>query len=120
MWNWTTLRDLRPGAVFVTEDGIMAMKTEYHTFNNCTQFNCYLVSSGESAHFKDGDLTLVEEIPVHATVALLASCRSASGIHEALRMVLSATKVDANLIYPGLVGSEERLREAIDLAEMKP
>ncbi len=60
--TWQTLDALRPGAVFVTEGGILAMKTEYHTFESGTQWNCYLLASGESAHFPNQDTELVREI----------------------------------------------------------
>lgn len=62
--KWQTLDALRPGAVFVTEGGILAMKTEYHTFDGGTQWNCYLLESGESAHFANRDTELVCEIEI--------------------------------------------------------
>lgn len=58
------LKDLRPGAVFVTESGTIAMKTEYHTFDDGTQADCYLLESGESAHFPLKDDEPVSEIPL--------------------------------------------------------
>ena len=67
--TWTTLRDLRPGALFVTRDGIIALKTEYHTFGR-TQCDCYLTASGESAHFPDGDDEEVRELPLPASYDL--------------------------------------------------
>lgn len=61
---WMPLRMLRNGAIFTNRDGIMAMKTEYHTFNGCTQCDCYLLESGEAAHFSNGDDELVCELPM--------------------------------------------------------
>lgn len=61
--EWTALRDLREGAVFETRAGIRAVKTEYHTFNDETQCDCYLLESGECAHFDDQDDTEVRELP---------------------------------------------------------
>jgi len=58
--KWVSLHELREGAIFETKDGIKAMKTEYQTFNGGTQCDCYLLESGEAAHFpnKDGELVL--------------------------------------------------------------
>ncbi len=61
MARWTTLLKLRKGAIFETKNGVMAMKTEYHTFNGGTQCDCYLLESGESAHFPNGDNEKVRE-----------------------------------------------------------
>ena len=60
--SWTTLRELRHGALFETLDGDRAVKTEYHTFNDCTQCDCYLLASGEAAHFARLDSEIVREI----------------------------------------------------------
>jgi hypothetical protein len=62
--KWITLAKLRKGAVFVTKDVVLAMKTEYHTFDGGQQCDCYLLESGESAHFKSGDKELVCEIKI--------------------------------------------------------
>lgn len=64
MSQWVTLRSLRAGAVFETRDGIRAVKTEYHTFDGGRQCDCYLLESGESAHFPQGDDEPVREIEV--------------------------------------------------------
>lgn len=64
MSKWVRLDDLRQGAIFETKDGILAMKTEYHTFNDCAQCDCYLLASGEAAHFEHGDDELVRRIKV--------------------------------------------------------
>lgn len=61
--SWKILSALRPGAVFMTEEGILALKTEYHTFSDMTQCDCYLLESGEAAHFPNKDTELVKEIP---------------------------------------------------------
>lgn len=72
--DWCKLIDLRQGAVFMTDNGIIAMKTEYRTFNDGAQCDCYLVESGEAAHFKDGNNTQVREINVDP-VKVLAGLR---------------------------------------------
>jgi hypothetical protein len=59
------LRDLRPGAVFVTREGIYAVKSEYYyTGDSESQCECVLLASGEYAHFRDGNETLVREVSV--------------------------------------------------------
>jgi len=60
--KWVALGELREGAIFETKDGIKAMKTEYHTFCGETQWNCYLLESGEAAHFPNKDSELVREL----------------------------------------------------------
>lgn len=62
--GWITLGELRQGAVFETKAGVRAMKTEYHTFNGGIQCDCYLLESGEAAHFPALDNELVREIVV--------------------------------------------------------
>jgi hypothetical protein len=59
----TTLDALRRGAVFMTRDGIAAVKSEYHYPNGAPQ--CVLLESGEYAHFPDGGATVVREIRLH-------------------------------------------------------
>jgi len=60
--EWVSLDNLRPGAVFETKDGVVAVKTEYHTFVRGTQCDCYLLENGETAHFHDKDNELVREL----------------------------------------------------------
>ena len=60
--KWMPLGDLREGAVFETKGGVVAMKTEYSTFCGGTQCDCYLLESGEAAHFPDKDGELVREL----------------------------------------------------------
>lgn len=64
-WLWVPLHDLREGAVFVTEKGICAMKTEYRTN---FKIDCYLLASGEAAHFSESweahNSILVREIDI--------------------------------------------------------
>lgn len=57
------LRDLRPGAVFKTTDGIRAVKSEYRYGNEVgSQCQCVLLASGEYAHFPNGnDEEVVED-----------------------------------------------------------
>lgn len=60
---WVTLEALPPGAVFVTEDGVLAVKSEYHYMNG-DQWQCVLLTSGEYAHFARGNNTLVSAVEV--------------------------------------------------------
>lgn len=56
------LKDLRPGALFVTPKGVYAVKSEYHYPNG--ECECVLLESGEYAHFPDGNQTLVREVEI--------------------------------------------------------
>lgn len=68
----TTLGALRPGAVFATENGVYAVKSKYHNNGPIDrladsegvnlQYRCVLLSSGEYAHFKQGNATVVYEV----------------------------------------------------------
>jgi hypothetical protein len=59
------LKELRPGAVFVTRDGTYAVKSQY-CYDNVpgSQCLCVLLETGEYAHFPDGNLTFVREVMV--------------------------------------------------------
>jgi hypothetical protein len=83
------LKDIRPGALFTTRSGTMAVKTEY--YYDSGQCQCFLLESGEAAHFTEGNMTPVREVelegqalraePEHEhTFALVASS------HTILRM----------------------------------
>jgi len=62
MDDWTTLKDLEPGCLFITANGIRAVKSEYHYPNgNC---QCILIESGEYAHFSMGNDTKVRYINI--------------------------------------------------------
>ena len=65
--TWRPLGDLAPGLIFTTQDGVLALKSEYHYEHGPCK--CILLGTGEYAHFADGDNTLVAavEMPV-ATV----------------------------------------------------
>lgn len=54
MNEWTRLSDLRPGAIFVTRTGILAVKSEYHSSSGHCE--CILLASGEYAGFDKGGL----------------------------------------------------------------
>lgn len=57
------LGDLRNGAIFETQDGIKAVKSEYCYDNTGgSQARCILLESGEMAHFPNGNEELVREI----------------------------------------------------------
>jgi len=62
--KWTTLDDLRPGAVFVTLDGVKAVKSKYKYTNGQSQWECILLASGEFAHFPEENQTKVRQIIV--------------------------------------------------------
>ncbi len=69
MSNLIRVGDVEPGNLMLTKEGNLCFKTEYHTFNNCKQCDCYAVASGEAAHFPNGDDELVEAIDAEALVA---------------------------------------------------
>ncbi len=56
------LADIRNGALFVTTDGIVAVKSEYHYANG--QSECILLASGEYAHFPNKNNEQVFELPI--------------------------------------------------------
>lgn len=60
---WTNLESIRCGAVFETQDGVRAVKSEY-AYSNGGACQCVLLASGEYAHFPDGNSTIVREIRV--------------------------------------------------------
>lgn len=62
--QWTTLGELRPGAVFETRKGTKAVKSEYRYSNENLQFECILLESGEYAHFPEKNDTEVRQIIV--------------------------------------------------------
>jgi len=63
-----TLNDLRPGAIFVTDDGTYAVKVAHHRYlNEQQQFLCVSLSDGSFVHFPDGNSTLVEEVGLYGT-----------------------------------------------------
>ena len=59
---WVPLSELRPGAIFETQDGVRAVKSEYRNVDLAIQ--CVLLGSGKYAHFHDGNATLVREIVI--------------------------------------------------------
>lgn len=68
--EWVPLSELRVGAIFETQAGARAVKSQYShhhwtdTSSYQTQCTCVLLDSGEYAHFKDGNTTLVREIVI--------------------------------------------------------
>lgn len=62
--EWIELIDLLPGYVFETEDGILAVKSEYFYSNGNPQPQCILLASGEYAHFEGGPETLVRAVGI--------------------------------------------------------
>jgi len=74
--EWTTLGALRDGAVFETESGIRAMKTEYISARGAVC--CYLLASGEAAWFDQPEYraaahnrTRVREIPIDTRASIV-------------------------------------------------
>lgn len=63
MRKWIRLKDLRPGAIFKTETGTKAVKSEYMYSNKAdSQCQCILLKSGEYGHFIFKNETWVKEI----------------------------------------------------------
>lgn len=67
----TTLGQLRPGAVFATEDGVYAVKTQYHhdiidmhedESGVNLRCQCVLLGNGQYGVFNDGNKTVVYEV----------------------------------------------------------
>jgi hypothetical protein len=57
------LKDLRPGAVFMTSDGKYAVKSKHYSGTSpYDQYECILLASGEYAQFTDGNWTRVREV----------------------------------------------------------
>jgi hypothetical protein len=56
------LKDLRAGAIFVTRDGIYAVKTEHHFLNGISV--CVSLANGEYAQFAGGNLEPVREVRI--------------------------------------------------------
>jgi hypothetical protein len=54
------LKDLRPGALFTTRNGIIAVKSA-HIYGD-VQCEAILLETGEYAHFSEGDMTPVREV----------------------------------------------------------
>jgi hypothetical protein len=64
---WLTLEKLPKGAIFETEEGCRAVKSEYHYGNAPdSQWQCVLLASGEYAHFPEKNRTRVREILLDA------------------------------------------------------
>jgi hypothetical protein len=80
--GWTTLGLLRDGALFETRDGVRAVKSEYRTFSGGSQCDCYLIASGEAAHFPKGDAEPVREIPLDYLLASVADLRQESSAYQ--------------------------------------
>jgi hypothetical protein len=53
------LKDLRPGALFTTRSGAIAVKSAYSPEGQC---QCVLLETGESIYFQEGDMTPVREV----------------------------------------------------------
>ncbi len=60
--KWTTIAELEPGTIFETEDGVVAVKSEYGGYSDDVASMCVLVASGEYAHFKNGNNERAREI----------------------------------------------------------
>lgn len=67
MEGYLELRDLRKGAIFETKSGVRAVKSEYFYDSEWphkkeTQYLCVLLTSGEYAHFPNGNNELVKAL----------------------------------------------------------
>lgn len=62
--GFVRLENLRNGAIFVTKDGIRAVKSEYRYSNENPECECVLLASGEYAHFPSGNNEWVQEIVI--------------------------------------------------------
>lgn len=58
----TTLRDLRPGAIFVAGEGVLAVKSKYYHDGPFPQCMCILLDTGEYACFPDKNDIMVREV----------------------------------------------------------
>ncbi len=85
MEGFVSLLSLRNGAVFETTEGILAVKSEY--FYETGQCQCVLLSSGEYAHFKNGNAEKVREVLVPLSPAAFARrMRACTGCAETKHM----------------------------------
>ena len=65
MSEWRKLGDVEPGSVFVTHDGVLAVKSEYYYSGSAdSQCECVLLASGEYAHFSGGNGEMVRVVDV--------------------------------------------------------
>lgn len=62
-YKFTTLGKLRPGAIFMIRNGMMAVKTAYHD-QTTKQCECILLVSGKYAYFEQGNSVVVNEIEI--------------------------------------------------------
>lgn len=75
--TYTTLQHLPEGALFKTQGGILAVKSEYHYGNEPnSQCQCVLLASGEYAHFPLGNAEPVREIDLEGALAELSDLRA--------------------------------------------
>jgi hypothetical protein len=65
--GFVRLKNLRKGAIFITKDGIKAVKSEYLYSNDNLEIECILLESGEYAHFPNGNNEWVSEIKFEPT-----------------------------------------------------
>lgn len=61
---WMALRDLSPGAIFETEEGVQAVKSEYllNPENPLSDCMCIIIGSGEFFHGQYHNDTIVKQI----------------------------------------------------------
>lgn len=73
MHGEVSLKELRPGAVFITRNGTYAVKSQYqYNSSRNAQCLCILLENGEIAYFADGNNTLVREVNCSLDTALVA------------------------------------------------
>jgi len=106
MAEWTTLRQLQPGAVFRTKAEILAVKSEYRYSYGQGQSECILCASGEYAHFPRANETEVQEIP-------LALIEAAPDLLEACELMLMQLAGVTTWATEGIKVAAEHMQEAI-------
>ncbi|KKL55628.1 hypothetical protein LCGC14_2253500 [marine sediment metagenome] len=83
--KWVKLIDLREGAIFETQKGTLAVKSEYLYSNKPdSQCQCILIASGEYAHFEHKNDELVREITCQGTGKLTKAQPDREKIAEAI------------------------------------
>jgi len=106
MAEWTTLRQLQPGAVFRTKAEILAVKSEYRYSYGQGQSECILCASGEYAHFPRANETEVQEIP-------LALIEAAPDLLEACELMLMQLAGVTTWATEGIKVAAEHMQEAV-------
>ncbi len=70
--DWTTLGELRHGAVYETRYGVIGCKVDHYSSYGGTRLDCILLDSGVVAHFPPGDHEEVREVDLRFLLACAA------------------------------------------------